>query len=150
MIFRENNSVHTTVYRKSFAVSLPTHRLPSHPTSQKFVAFNTYVYMALKNFSLENFLKAELHYIKSLAIDLDFTVKIVDSIYDKLSKRSNTKFNIVSNEILIILPYFPKTGHQTFKIWINFGFKIAHTPFNKIKFSNLKHATDILLDTLRM
>ena len=47
LIFKDIDRFSTTVFRKSFSVSLPPHIFSNHPPQQKMSAFYTYVYRAL-------------------------------------------------------------------------------------------------------
>lgn len=77
-----------------------------------------------------------------MIIGRGFTAEIDDSTHNKLSKLTQSKLNTVSNKYLIILHYFPKTSRQIAEIFLKFDFKVVHTPFHKIQFTNLKYLID--------
>lgn len=66
--------------------------------------------------SADSLLRVELDCVKSVAINRGFAVKIVHFINIRLRKRITSRLNTVSNDNLIILPYFLKISHQISKI----------------------------------
>ena len=68
----------TSVYRKNFAVSLPTHVHSCHLPNQKMAAFYTFVNHAL-NVCLDTILfNNEIQYLKTITLDKGCNSSIVD------------------------------------------------------------------------
>ena len=74
LVSKDIDRFSTTVFRKSFSVSLPPHALSNHPPQQKMAAFYTYVYRALHICSDPSNLSNELNYLKSLALSRATTI----------------------------------------------------------------------------
>nr|XP_042911598.1 uncharacterized protein LOC122272242 [Parasteatoda tepidariorum] len=133
LVTRNDNSFHTTVFRKPFAVSLTPHYKSSQP---KTCLFRSFVYRAVDICCNIDFLDAELNY-------RGYSSNIIDNIYKNLTKQSPTdKPSKEFSNNLVILPYFPKISLQVANILKKFDFNIIFSLINKIKFSNLKQPID--------
>ncbi|XP_042900825.2 uncharacterized protein [Parasteatoda tepidariorum] len=143
LVTRNDNSFHTTVFRKPFPVSLPPHYKSSHPPNQKLASFRSFVYRVVNICSNNDLLDAELNYIKAIAHDRGYSPNIIDNIHRNLTKQSHAdKPSKEFSNNLVILPYFPKISRQVANILKKFDFNIIFSPINKIKFSNLKQPID--------
>lgn len=63
---------------------------------------------------------------------------MINSIYNRFTKRKIPREKPVSTKNLIILPYYPKISHLIYKILKEYDFEITFKPVNKLNFSNLK------------
>ena len=75
LITRFDDYFTTTVFRKSFADSLPPYNLSPHHPKQKRADFCTYVHRAVNICSTDYLLQNELNYIKAVAIDQGYSPK---------------------------------------------------------------------------
>nr|XP_042900825.1 uncharacterized protein LOC107445882 [Parasteatoda tepidariorum] len=129
LVTRNDNSFHTTVFRKPFPVSLPPHYKSSHPPNQKLASFRSFVYRVVNICSNNDLLDAELNYIKAIAHDRGYSPNIIDNIHRNLTKQSHAdKPSKEFSNNLVILPYFPKISRQVANILKNVMFCILFRP----------------------
>lgn len=84
----------TSVYRKSFALSLPPQARSCHPPTQIFFLF-VLLNRVIHACSGFRSLKSVIKYLKAIAIDRDYNPSIIDSVLHKLQQPSSPKSNCV-------------------------------------------------------
>jgi hypothetical protein len=105
-------------------------------------AFIGFVFRALNICSDDSTLKAELLYIKSVAVDRGFNPQIVDSAVKKFCRPKFPSFLMSKEDFqsrdLCLLPFVPKLSSKISGILRRFNIRTVLIPPNSIQFSNLK------------